>query len=215
MWMMHLSRRRTTITSVLSLLIAAPAAVVVLAALPRHAAPQSPAGETVLVLDPDQSKVHWTLGTTLHAVHGTFAFKSGTLQFDSATGKASGEIAVYATSGDSGNDSRDRKMHKDVLESGQYKEIVFRPDHIDGKVMSQGSFTVQMHGVLILHGSEHQLTAPVQAEFSGNNWKGSAKFSVPFIDWGLKNPSNFFLKVNHAVEIELELKGSLQNATPP
>jgi hypothetical protein len=34
---------------------------------------------------------------------------------------------------------------------------------------------------------------------------------VPFIDWGLKNPSSFLLKVNHAVEISLELKGSLQN----
>jgi len=51
------------------------------------------------------------------------------------------------------------------------------------------------------------------AEFTGDHWTGSAKFNVPFIDWGLKNPSNFFLKVNHAVEIELDLKGSLQN--PP
>jgi hypothetical protein len=106
-------------------------------------------------------------------------------------------------------------MHKEVLESGHYAEIVFRPDHIDGKVMPQGSFTVQMHGVLILHGSEHELTVPVQAEFSSDHWKGSAKFSVPFIDWGLKNPSNFFLKVSHTVEIELELKGSLQNPAAP
>jgi hypothetical protein len=44
---------------------------------------------------------------------------------------------------------------------------------------------------------------------------GSAKFHVPFIDWGLKNPGNFFLKVNHSVEIELELKGALQNPTAP
>src|SRR6266446_1693297 len=210
---MHWSRTR--LAKVFSFLVAAPLVLAVLSALPQHAAPQPPSSEILLGIDPAQSKVHWELGTTLHAVHGTFAFKHGTFHVDSATGKANGEIAVYATSGDSGNDSRDRKMHKDVLESGRYKEIVFRPDHIDGKVISQGSFTVQMHGVLILHGSEHQLTAPVQAEFSGNNWKGSAKFSVPFIDWGLKNPSNFFLKVNHAVEIELELKGSLQNATPP
>jgi hypothetical protein len=35
---------------------------------------------------------------------------------------------------------------------------------------------------------------------------------VPFVDWGLKNPSNFFLKVNHAVEIELELKGRLKES---
>ena len=74
---------------------------------------------------------------------------------------------------------------------------------------------VQVHGIFVLHGSEHELTVPVQAEFAADHWTGSAKFSVPFIDWGLKNPSTFLLKVNHAVEIELELKGRLENGTAP
>jgi hypothetical protein len=56
---------------------------------------------------------------------------------------------------------------------------------------------------------------PVEAEFAGDHWTGSAKFNVPFIDWGLKNPSSFFLKVNHSVEIELEMKGNLQNPAAP
>ena len=208
---MHWSRSR--LARVFYLLVAAPLAVVVLSALPQHAAPQLPASEIVLGIDPPQSKVHWVLGTTLHAVHGTFAFKNGTFHVDPATGKASGEIAVCATSGDSGNDGRDKKMHKDVLESGKFPEIIFRPDRVEGKIAPQGIFTVQVHGILVLHGSEHELIVPVQAEFTGDHWTGSAKFNVPFIDWGLKNPSNFFLKVNHAVEIELDLKGSLQN--PP
>jgi polyisoprenoid-binding protein YceI len=192
-------------------LVAVPSALVVLSALPQHAAPQPSASEIVFGIDPAQSKVHWTLGTTLHTVHGTFAFKNGTLQLDPATGKATGEIAVYATSGDSGNDSRDKKMHKDVLESGQYPDVIFRPDRVEGKIATHGTFAVQVHGILILHGREHELTVPVQAELAGNHWTGSVKFNVPFIDWGLKNPSTFLLKVNHAVELELELKGSLQN----
>ena len=183
----------------------------ILAALPQHAAPQTQANEIVLGIDPSQSKVHWTLGTTLHTVHGTFAFKSGAVHFDPGTGKATGEISVYATSGESGNDSRDKKMHKDVLESSRYPDIIFRPDRVEGKIASQGNFKVQVHGILILRGSEHELTVPVQAEFAADRWTGSAKFSVPFIDWGLKNPSSFLLKVNHTVEIELELKGNLQN----
>jgi hypothetical protein len=81
---------------------------------------------------------------------------------------------------------------------------------VEGKVTPQGLFSVQVHGLFVLHGSEHELTVPVRAEFTGDHWTGSAKFSVPFIDWGLKNPSNFFLKVNHMVEAELELKGSVQ-----
>jgi polyisoprenoid-binding protein YceI len=196
-------------------LVAAPVTLAVLSALPQHAAPQPPANEIVLGIDPAQSKVHWTLDSTLHTVHGTFALKRGTFHLDPASDKASGEIVVDATSGNSGNDGRDKKMHKEVLESGKYAEVIFRPDRVEGKIMPQGTFTIQVHGLFVLHGNEHELTVPVQAELAGDHWTGRAKFSVPFIDWGLKNPSSFLLKVNHAVEIELELKGSLRNPAAP
>ncbi len=196
-------------------LVTAPVTLAVLSALPQHAAPQPSASEIVLGIDPAKSKVYWTLGSTVHTVHGSFAFKKGNLRLDTSTGKASGEIIVDAASGNSGNDSRDRKMHKEVLESARYAEVIFRPERVEGEIPPQRAFTVNVHGLLVLHGSEHQLTVPVQAELAGDHWTGSAKFNVPFIDWGLKNPGNFFLKVDHAVQIELELKGSLQNPAAP
>ena len=185
----------------------------VLMALPQHAAPQTTAtaaGPLVFEVDPAQSNVQWTLGSSLHTVHGTFALKRGSLQVDPATGKASGEIVVDATSGKSGNDGRDRKMHKDVLESGRFGKIAFRPDSLAGKLETQGESTVQVHGVFALHGSEHELTVPVQANLAADHWSCSAKFSVPFIEWGLKNPSTWLLKVEHSVTVELELKGTLK-----
>jgi polyisoprenoid-binding protein YceI len=206
-----MNRTRSRLATVSYFLVAVSATLVVLSALPQHAAPWPPASEIVFEIDPAQSKVHWTLESTVHTVHGSFAFKTGTLHLEPATGRAGGEITVYATSGDSGNDSRDKKMHKEVLESGKYPDIIFRPDRMEGRIAPQGSFTVQVHGLFGLHGSEHELTVPVQAELAGDHWTGSARFTVPFIDWGLKNPSNFFLKVKHVVEIELELKGNLQN----
>ena len=206
---------RSRLAAVFYFLVAAPVTLAVLSALPQHAAPQPPASEIVLGIDPAKSNVHWTLGSTVHTVHGSFAFKKGTLQLDTSTGKARGEIIVDAASGNSGDDSRDRKMHREVLESGRYAEVIFRPDRVEGKIPPQGPFTVNAHGLLVLHGSEHELTVPVKAELAGDHWTGSAKFNVPFIDWGLKNPGNFFLKVNHAVEIEAELQGSLQNAAAP
>ncbi|PYT39305.1 MAG: YceI family protein [Acidobacteria bacterium] len=204
---------RSRLVAVCYFLVAAPVTGLVLSALPQHAAPQTAANEIILGIDPVQSKVHWTLESTVHTVHGSFAFKKGNLQVDTSTGKASGEIIVDATSGNSGNDGRDKKMHKEVLESGKYAEVIFRPDHVEGKITPQGISNVQVHGLFVLHGSEHELTVPVQAEFAGDHWTGTAKFNVPFIDWGLKNPGNFFLRVNHSVEIELELKGSLQSPT--
>jgi hypothetical protein len=190
-------------------------AVLVLSALPQHSAPQTAANEIVLGIDSAASKVHWSLGSTVHTVHGTFALKGGTIHVDPSRGAASGEIIADATSGKSDNDSRDKKMHHEVLESGQYHDVIFRPDHFDGQIPPQGSFTTHIHGMFELHGREHEISVPVQVELSSDHWSGTGKFSVPFIDWGLKNPSNFFLKVDHAVEIELELRGTLQSLPGP
>src|SRR5207245_2257596 len=137
--------------TVLNFLVAAPVALIALSALPQHAAPQPPASEIFLRLDPAQSKVHWTLESTVHTVHGSFAFKKGNLQLDTSTGKASGEIVVDATSGTSGNDGRDKKMHKEVLESGKYAEVIFRPDHVEGKITPQGISNAQVHGLFVVH----------------------------------------------------------------
>jgi polyisoprenoid-binding protein YceI len=202
---------RSRTARVFYLLLATPLTLAVLSALPQHAAPRPPASEITFGVDPAQSKVHWTLESTVHTVHGSFAFKKGNIQVDTSTGKATGEIVVDATSGNSGNDGRDKKMHREVLESAKYSDIIFRPERVEGQISQQGLCNVQVQGGLLLHGSEHEITVPIQGELAGDHWTGTAKFRVPFIDWGLKNPSNFFLKVNHAVEIELELKGSLQN----
>lgn len=138
--------------------------------------------------------MHWTLGSTRHTVHGTFAVKSGVLRIDPVTGKAGGEIAIDALSAESGNEGRGKKMHREIIECAKYKEIAFRPDRVDGNVPRQGSVTAQMHGIFLLHGAEHETTVPVRAEGSADHWNGTAKFTVPYIAWGLKSPSHFFLR---------------------
>jgi len=203
-----------TIRRNLSVLAALFGLAVLLSASAAHRPPQAPAAasanEIVLIVDPAQSSVHYTVSSSLHTVHGTFALKRGTLRFDTATGKAAGEIVVDAISGQSGNDSRDKKMHKEVLESARFTDIIFRPDRVEGTVQLQGGSSAQLHGSCVLHGSEHELTAPVRVELTSGQWKGTASFSVPYNDWGLKNPGNFLLKVDHTVSIEVEMAGSVQ-----
>jgi polyisoprenoid-binding protein YceI len=179
--------------------------------LPAAGAQSQPQGkEIVLHVDPTQSRVRWTLGSTLHTVHGTFLVKSGTLRIDTGDNKASGEIVIDATSGESGNDGRDKKMHREIIQSAKFSEIAFRPDRVEGQIVSQGSVTTQIHGTFLLHGTEHEITVPVQAELTADHWKGAAKFNVPYIVWGLKSPSNFFLKADKSVDVELELAGAVQ-----
>jgi len=193
---------------VLLLGIAAPIRQAAAQAHSTHAAPA--ATQIVLSVDPAKSTVHWTVESSLHTVHGTFHVKRGTLSVDPATGKTSGEIVVDATSGESGNDSRDRRMHKEILESSQYSEVVFRPDRADGTMVSQGNSSLKLHGIFSLHGADHALSVPTQATLKDDQWKGTTAFEVPYIEWGLKNPSNFLLKVKPVVEVQLDLAGSIR-----
>lgn len=175
----------------------------------QHAAAVAGA-ETVVTFDPAQSTVHWTLDSTLHTVHGTFALKSGTVHFDPATGKAGGEIVVSAASGETGNSSRDAKMHKEILETAKFPDAVFRPSSIEGKVASAGASDVKLHGVLSIHGSDHELTAAVHLENTEEHWKGTCTFEVPYVAWGIKDPSNFLLKVKPVANVEMDAAGAVQ-----
>ena len=126
------------------------------------------AQELVYTLDPAQTSVKFTLGDVLHTVHGTFKLKQGELQVD-PDGKTVGQIAVDARTGDSGSSMRDRKMHKEVLESTQYPDVTFRPDRIEGTVASSGKSSVTVHGVFNIHGVDREITVPVQIETNGDH----------------------------------------------
>jgi polyisoprenoid-binding protein YceI len=166
------------------------------------------AQDLVVRLDPSQTKVEFSVGSTLHTVHGTFKLKSGELRFDPLTGKAAGAIVVAATSGDSANDGRNKKMHEKVLESEKFPEIVFTPNQVQGKVAPQGSSELKVAGTFRLHGQEHDLTMPVSVESgAGQEIRASAHFDVPYVKWGLKSPSNFILKVDDSVDVEIHATG--------
>ncbi len=170
---------------------------------------QGVAQDTAFQLDPAQTSVKFTVGDVLHAVHGTFHLKRGSLDFEPASGKVSGEIVVDAGSGDSGSGMRDRKMNKEVLESGRYPEIVFHPDRIEGAFASQGKSSVRVHGMFSIHGVDREITVPAEVETSADHWTATVHFTVPYQKWGMKNPSTLFLSVNDFVEIDLMAAGSV------
>ena len=159
-------------------------------------------------LDPAATSVKFTLGDVLHTVHGTFKLKHGELQMQSA-GKMAGEIVVDAASGDSGSAMRDRKMHKEVLESAKYPEIDFRPDRFDGNLADHGKSSVMVHGLFGIHGAEREITVPAQVEMDGDHWTAIVHFTIPYAKWGMKNPSTLFLRVSDTVTIDLETSGSV------
>jgi polyisoprenoid-binding protein YceI len=174
------------------------------------------AQETVVAFEPATTKIDFTLGATLHTVHGTFQLKRGQVRFDAATGQASGEIAIDATSGNSGNEDRDKKMHKEILESEKYPEIVFVPSHVQGSVPAQGNAKIEVAGVLRLYGQDHPTTLVMSVERAGEReLSATTQFAIPYVKWGLKNPSTFILRVSDTVEIDIQATGRVvaPNAT--
>ena len=159
--------------------------------------------DTVLQIDPAETKVEFTLGGLLHTVHGTFRLKRGEMRFDAASGRAGGEFVVDATSAESGSEARDKHMHKDVLESDRYPEIVFRPDRVVGKVAAQGASQVRLHGMFSIHGAGHEIEMPAEVEAGDGQYRATLKFAVPFVQWGMKDPSTLFLRVDKHVDITI------------
>jgi polyisoprenoid-binding protein YceI len=162
-----------------------------------------------LEFDAEASEISFVLGATLHSVHGIFQLNRGTIVFNQDTGEASGEIVVDARSGNSDNDKRDRDMHRKVLESETHPDFVFRPDRIDGAIPSSGTTTVTVRGVMTVHGVDHLMEVPVTVTVDGDSVQVTAEFVVPYVEWGLKNPSKLLLRVSKEVEVTVDASGTL------
>ena len=146
-------------------------------------------------------------------MHGTFKLKSGIVKFDPATRRISGAIVVDATSGNSGNSGRDSRMHREILESQKYPEIVFAPTQLKGALNPQGPSQLEVSGTFRLHGQDHDFTLPLSVQLTGAQATATTHFTIPYQQWGLKNPSTFILRVKDTVEIEIQTAGHLATNT--
>ena len=162
-----------------------------------------------LELDPERTEVSFELGATLHTVEGTARLTEGVVTFDPESGTASGSLVVDASSADTDNDKRDRDMHVKVLESEDHPRIVFRPTAVRGDVPSEGEGTVEVDGVFSIHGAEHELTVDAVVRVAGDEVEAEVEFEVPYVDWGMKDPSKLLLKVDKKVTVRIRGVGTL------
>jgi polyisoprenoid-binding protein YceI len=135
--------------------------------------------------------------------------QSGAIDFDRSRQSISGLVVVTAGSGNSGDQGRDKKMNTDVLDVSHFAEVSFVPKSYQGALAATGDSTIQVSGVFTLHGTPHDLTVPMQIHIDGATLTAKTHFTVPYVKWGLKDPSIFILKVAKEVDIDLTLIGSL------
>lgn len=179
------------------------------ALLPLFCTPLAFAQHQTFLINPDSSSVAFTLPSNHDTTNGTFHVEKGTVDFDRAGPALSGLLVVSASSGNTGNASRDKKMLNDVLQATKFADVTFAPQNYSGTLHPVGDSTIQVTGIFTLHGAPHTLTVPMQMHIEGNKLTAKTKFKVPYVEWGLKDPSWFVLKVAKEVDVNLTLVGSL------
>lgn len=172
-------------------------------------APTLDAAEWGLRLDPEATRVGFTLQATLHTVQGSVPLKEGVIAFDAAGGAASGRLVFDATGVRTGHESRDKKMHAEVLESARFPEIVFSAQRAEIEVDGSGTGAVTVLGTLAIHGDEHPLTIKARVRREGERAFAEGDFTVPYVAWGMTDPSAFVFRVAKEVQVHFAASGTL------
>ncbi|MFP3940641.1 MAG: YceI family protein [Thermoanaerobaculia bacterium] len=175
------------------------------------------AGEMLVFhLDPDETAVEFRLGATLHTVEGSLGTASGRIAFDPESGLAAGEVVIDLTAAETGVERRDRKMHEQVLETERFPEAVYRVERIDvpDQSLELGRNDLQLHGTLEFHGATREVAVPTVATVEAGRVSATAWIEIPYVDWGLPDPSFFVLRVGKTVRVEIEASGRLEGELP-
>jgi hypothetical protein len=97
-------------------------------------------------------------------------------------------------------------MKREILETQKYPDIFFTAQKIDGQALLKASSQVQV---------SHPMTLIMQVKIDGTSASADTAFEVPYVKWGLKNPSNLFLRVSDTVNINVDAVGQLTPVSHP
>lgn len=181
---------------------------------PSHTKPSAviPAHNLEIHFEPASTQIHFKVGSLLRDVRGSFQFKGGALAVDPDSTLAQGELLVDATTGRTGNAARDKELQEEVLESKRYPSIFFHAEHLRGQVpKTDGSSDVIAEGMLNIHGADHPLQMKVHLVRVGNTLSATTRFTVPYVEWGMKNPHGTFAHLSRTAQVDVSAKGTIRS----
>jgi len=100
-------------------------------------------------------------------------------------------------------------MTNDEMKAQTYSTVTFAPAKFSGQVKDSGDSTGQVDGNFTLIGQAHPITVPMTVHMEGDHFTASGSFAVPFVSWGMKDPSFMFMKVEKEVKVQLKLTGTV------
>jgi polyisoprenoid-binding protein YceI len=95
-----------------------------------------------------------------------------------------------------------RRMHEEVLKTGNHPEIVFESAHVEAEKITDSQYRVQLQGDLSLNGTTRRERVDAQITLSGDTLRTHGEFIIRQTDYGIEPAT--------AVGGALKLKDELQ-----
>jgi polyisoprenoid-binding protein YceI len=172
---------------------------------------RAPARNIAIHFNPAGTQIKFTVGSLLHDVRGTFQLKGGALAIDPDSTLAQGELLVDATTGKTGSAVEDKRLQNEVLESNRYPSIFFHAEHLRGQVpKTDGASDVVVEGMMNIHGADHALLMHVHMVRQGNTLTATTRFTVPYVQWGMKQPHGTLVHLSRQVQVDVTAKGTIR-----
>jgi len=87
--------------------------------------------------------------------------------------------------------------------------VSFEPKTYTGAIALSGDSNLQVTGIFTLLGTPHEIAIPILVHLEGTTATAKAHFVLPYVQWGVKNPSFMIWKADDDVAIDLSLAGRL------
>ena len=171
-----------------------------------------------IALDPDRTEVTFSLGALFHTVQGHGTPLATTLEFVPGEDLLTGAVILPAAGLTTDNQRRDRRMQGHVLQSEAHGDIILTLERAYGPFDPETGGDLQVEGSLQLLGASHPVSFPLEITIlldEEGQFRAKGAFMVPYVLWGLKDPSMVFLRVDKEVRVSFSAAGSISAIPPP
>ena len=104
-------------------------------------------------------------------------------------------------------------MKSEVLETQRYPQVFFHPSKVSGQLKQGATQEIAVAGTFNIHGADHPLELKVKAQFDGKNLTATTSFVLPYVQWGMKDPSSGPFRVKKEVGVDIVAHGTV-DTTP-
>ena len=162
-------------------------------------------------LTPENTKIGFTLDSTLHVIHGSAPKFQGSLRFPLSQKPEAfhAQVAVPVKDMVTGNDSRDEKMRDYCFEMKKYPEIRFESTGVENlpPSLEKGKdFEFTLKGNLTIKDVTREISIPVKGATKDDGLHLSGKVMLNYLkDFNIKDPSVLLFRVAKEVEVSVEV----------